>query len=104
MATKSAAGGSNGFFSDLLGGVQSTVSSLSSAAGQVLPVWSKVQQLTQSKNQLAQPTVNQSKLPPNLNGIGGSVTQTVSSNPLGSALLVGLGIVAVIVIIKLAKG
>lgn len=104
MSTQAAAGGSNGFFSNLLSGVTNTVSSLSTAAGQVLPIWSQAQHVAQGSNQLAQPTVNQSKLAPNLNGIGGSVQQTVQSNPWGSALLVGAGIVAVIVIIKIAKG
>lgn len=104
MATQSAAGGGNGFFSNILSTVDTGLTSLAGTASKILPVWSSYQQAQQSTNQTAQPTVNQSKLPPNLNNIGGSVGAAVQASPWGSAMLVGGGILAVVLIIKLVKG
>ena len=99
MATNSASGGGNGFFSNIVTGVQSAASSLSSAANQILPVWSQFTLAKQSKDQLNNPTVNQSALPNNLNGIGAAI----KANPFMTALVIGGAILAAVVVLKLIK-
>ena len=99
MATASAAGGGNGFFSSITSTVGGAVSSLSSAASQILPVWSQVTAIKQQKNQLSNPTTNQQAIPPNLNGIGGYI----KANPVSAAVMLAAAVLGAVLLFKLVR-
>jgi len=91
MATASKGGTNNWFFSSFSSTLNTVASNLSSAAQQILPVWSSFTQKQQSKDQLSQPTVNQSALPKSLNDVGGYIqSNPITSLAIGAALVTGL--------------
>jgi len=88
MATASKGGADNGFFSSFTSTVNTVASNLSSAAQQILPVWSSFTQKQQSKDQLSQPTINQAALPKSLNEVGGYIQKNpITSVAIGAALV-----------------
>ena len=96
MATASATNGNNSFFSSFSANLNTFANNLGSAAESILPVWSGVTAIKQQHNQLSNPTVDQSKLPPNQNGIGGFI----KSNPVTVAAIAAVLVIGAVLLFR----
>lgn len=93
MATAKAGKADNNFFSSFTATLNDVASNLSSTAQQILPVWSSFTQRQQSRDQLAQPTVNQSALPKSLNDAASYATShPITALAFGAAAVVGVAL------------
>lgn len=97
---QSGGGGDGGFWSKISDTFGEGIGKIGS---DVLPRWANNQINGQKKNKLNQDTINRNLLPPSLSDFGARATNTIKQNPAVIVALIGAGIIALVVILRIKR-